>query len=114
MTEQEKKVAEFLTEVNLWWKYEAPVFVTDEKERPRVWAPDFYIPKLGLYIEVCGSDDFDYSYRDEIYSKNEISVIFAHSYKEDREWKKYLVYRLEEINDYRTMKIENMKGFYRE
>lgn len=113
MTDSEKAVAEFLSEIDFWWKFESPVFVSDEKERPHVWGPDFYIPKFGLYIEVCGSEDFDYSYREAIYSKNEISVIFVHAYKEDYEWKKFLVSRFEEIHDDRTMKITNMKNVYR-
>ena len=65
----EKQVARFLRELDLWWVYEFPVFVFDEQKRPRVWAPDFYIPKSGMYIEVCGSKDFDYEYRDKIYRK---------------------------------------------
>lgn len=114
MTDSEKAVAEFLSEIDVWWKFESPIFVSDEMERPRVWTPDFNIPKLGLYVEVCGSEEFDYNYREEIYSKNEISVIFAHAYKEDSEWKKYLVRRFEEIHDYRTMIIEKMKSAYPE
>ena len=47
MTNAEKDVADCLHELGLWWWYEFPVFVYDEKERPRVWTPDFYIPKLG-------------------------------------------------------------------
>jgi hypothetical protein len=36
MEESEKLVADYLRELNLWWIYESPVFVYDEKERPRV------------------------------------------------------------------------------
>lgn len=57
MEESEKIVAHFLRELNIWWIYESPVFVYDEKERPRVWTPDFYLPKLGMYVEVCGSEN---------------------------------------------------------
>jgi len=71
MTESEKEVANYLTKLNLYWIYQAPVFVYDEKDRPRVWTPDFYIPKLGIYIEVCGSKNFNYDYRDNIYRKME-------------------------------------------
>jgi hypothetical protein len=28
------------------------------------------VPKLGLFIEVCGSEEFDYAYRKTIYEKN--------------------------------------------
>jgi hypothetical protein len=37
-----------------------------------------------LYIEVCGSKEFDYEYRKEIYEKNGIPVVFLHYYKRRR------------------------------
>jgi len=97
MEESEKQVAEYLRELDLWWVYEFPVFVYDEKKRPRVWTPDFYISKLGMHIEVCGSEDFDYKYREKIYKKNGYHVIFVHLYKEKEKWKHYLVKRIMEI-----------------
>jgi len=100
--------SEYLTELGLWWKYESPVFVYDEMERPRLWTPDFFIPKFGLYFEVCGSEDFDYQYREKIYNKNELCVIFVHCYKKEKAWKKYLVKRLEEINTDRQNIISKM------
>ena len=108
MKYSEKQVAKFLRELDLWWVYEFPVFVYDEKKRPRVWAPDFYIPKLGMYIEVCGSKDFDYEYRDKIYRKNGYHVIFVHFYKERKKWKNYLVNRIKEIEDMRHNEVVNM------
>jgi hypothetical protein len=108
MRESEKQVAAYLRELNLWWVYEFPVFVYDEKNRPRVWTPDFYIPKLGMYIEVCGSEDFNYRYRKEIYKKNGHNVIFVHLYKEKREWKNYLVKRIEEIEKLRHSEVTKL------
>jgi hypothetical protein len=32
MKESESQIAVFLKELNLWWQYEFPVFVFDEKE----------------------------------------------------------------------------------
>lgn len=43
MEDSEKQVAELLKMLDLWWWYEFPVFIYDEKKRPRVWTPDFYI-----------------------------------------------------------------------
>lgn len=108
MRESEKQVAAYLRELNLWWVYEFPVFVYDEKNRPRVWTPDFYIPKLGMYIEVCGSEDFIYRYREEIYKKNGHNIIFVHLYKEKREWKNYLVKRIEEIEKLRHSEVTEL------
>jgi hypothetical protein len=44
MTNFEKQVAEYLDKLNISWKFEYPVFLNDEKERPRLWTPDFYLP----------------------------------------------------------------------
>ena len=107
-TKGEKQVADYLKELGLFWVYEFPIFVYDEENRPRVWTPDFYIPKLGMYIEVCGSKDFDYKYRENIYRKNGYHVIFVHFYKEQRKWKNYLVKRIMEIEELRHSEVMNM------
>ena len=109
MTDAEIQVANYLRELDLWWVYEFPVFVYDEKNRPRVWTPDFYIPKLGMYIEVCGREDFDYDYRNRIYKKNGYHVIFLHLYKKHK-WKTYLVKRIMEIEDLRHSEVVKMMG----
>jgi hypothetical protein len=63
MTNAEKEVAYLLKEYRIRWAYEQPVFVWDEDDRPRVWTPDFYLAQFGIYLEVCGSRDFNYDYR---------------------------------------------------
>ena len=108
MTDAEEKVANYLRELDLWWVYEFPVFVYDKKGRPRVWTPDFYIPKLGMYIEVCGKERDDYSFREEIYRKNGYHVIFVHLYKEPEKWKSYLVNKIKEIEDFRHSEVMKM------
>ena len=108
MTGSELKVADYLRDLGLWWRFQSPIFVYDEKERPRVWTPDFYIPKLGMYIEVCGTERFDYEYRERIYKKNEIPVIFLHVYKTEREWRDYLLKRIMDIEEERHDQVMNM------
>lgn len=105
MRRSEREVAQFLKELGLYWFFEAPVFVYDEKERPRVWTPDFYIPSLGMYMEVCGSEKFDYKFREKIYGKNGYDVIFIHSYKEKTKWKNYLIAKIREIEELRHSKV---------
>ena len=108
MTESERWVAGYLQELGLWWVYEFPAFVYDDKKRPRVWAPDFYIPKLGMYVEVCGSETPNYQYREKIYRDNGYYVIFLHLYKEKQKWKTYLVKRIMEIEDSRHKETVKM------
>jgi len=97
MMPSEREVAEFLDDLGLPWIFEFPVFVYDERKRPRVWTPDFFIPKLGVYIEVCGSKDFNYEYRKKIYRDNQIPVIYVHFYKKQHSWQKFLFLKIKEI-----------------
>jgi hypothetical protein len=110
MEESEKIVAHYLKELDIWWVYESPVFVYDEKDRPRVWTPDFYLPKLGMYVEVCGGaeNSKSYEYREQIYRKNDVYVIFVQVYKEEKKWKNYLVKRILEIEEVRHAGIVKM------
>ncbi len=108
MGHSEKEVASYLNGLGLHWIFESPVFVYDEKERPRVWTPDFYIPKLGIFLEVCGSEKFDYEYREKIYKKNGFFVIFIHFYKEKEKWRTYLIKRIMEIEEQRHSEVMKM------
>ena len=105
MSNAEKEVADYLKKINIYWFFEHPVFLVDERERPRVWTPDFYLPELGIYIEVCGADRDCYSYRKEIYQKNRVPVIFIHHYREEEDWQEYLRKRLAEIIKLRNEKV---------
>ena len=106
MSNAEKEVAVLLKEMGIKWSYEQPVFVWDENKRPRVWAPDFYLRSFGIYVEVCGSEDFDYTYRRKIYDVNGYRVIFLHLYKEKNRWEKHLFYWLKELLLVRNEKIK--------
>jgi hypothetical protein len=108
MTRSERIVADLLKEMGIKWKYEHPVFVWDENNRPRVWAPDFYLIPFGVYIEVCGSSSFDYEYRRKIMDKNGVRVIFLHLYKEQVKWKYHLKNYLERIISYRYKKLNEI------
>ena len=107
MTNAEKEVAKYLHSINLYWIFEHPIFVQDEKNRPRVWTPDFYLPELGIHIEVCGKERECYSYREKIFKKNRVQIIFIHQYKDSDSWKKFLVHEISRINGLRSDKIED-------
>jgi len=98
MTDSEKQVAEYLDKLDISWKFEYPVFLNDEKERPRLWTPDFYLPDLNIYVEVCGSKNFDYEYRKHRYFENKIDVIYLHLYKDKIEWQDHFKERLPRLN----------------
>lgn len=111
MTNAEKQVAHYLTELGLWWVYQSPIFVYDDKKRPRVWTPDFYIPKLAMHIEVCGSKKFGesgYRFRDEVFKNNGYYVIFVHLFKEEKEWKSHLIRKMNEIEEFRHSQLQKV------
>lgn len=105
MTNAEREVAELLKEMGIKWAYEHPVFVWDENKRPRVLAPDFYLVNLGIYVEVCGSEDFNYDYRRKILDKNGHNVIFLHLFKERKKWQYHFINYLEKITKYKLKKL---------
>lgn len=108
MTETERKVAEYLNELNLSWVYEAPVFLYDNEDRPRVWTPDFYLPSLGMHIEVWNTEEKSPEYREKAYKKNGYHVIFVHAFKEETEWKNFLISRITSIEQKRHSEVMNM------
>ena len=108
MTNAEKEVAEMLKELGIRWTYEHPVFVWDENKRPRVWAPDFYLIPFGIYVEVCGSSNFNYNYRRKMFEKNGYKVIFLHLYKDTNQWKNHFIKYLKLITDYRCNRFNEI------
>lgn len=108
MTKSEKEVANTLKNLGIQWSFEHPVFIWDENKRPRVWAPDFYLFHFGIYIEVCGSEKFDYNYRKKIFNKNGYQVIFLHLYKETVEWQNHLIYYMQLFTNCRTYKFHEI------
>lgn len=108
MEKSETVVAGYLNEIGFEWYYQHPVFLYDEKKRPRVWTPDFYIPALHLHLEVCGSEDFDYKYREDIYKKNDIPVVFLHLWKNPDDWRKWLKKSILEIEETRHNKVMSL------
>jgi len=108
MTYAERKVAELLKDLGIKWSYERPVFVWDEDKRPRVWTPDFYLISFGIYLEVCGSENFDYEYRKKIFDINGYRVIFLHLYKESKKWQSHLFSYLQLFTNYRSRKLNEI------
>ncbi len=109
MTRSEREVAHLLKELGIFWKYEKPVYVQDDDNRPRVWTPDFYLCQFAIYVEVCGSSNFDYEYRRKIFKMNDCQVIFLHLYKDTKNWKKHLFRSIELLMDYRNHKFNEIR-----
>jgi hypothetical protein len=108
MTNAEKEVAKLLKELGIFWNYEKPVYVQDDHNRPRVWTPDFFLVHFGVYVEVCGSKDFDYDYRRRIFDNNGYKVIFLHLYKDSSRWREHLFDYMGRILSYRYHKFKEI------
>ena len=108
MTRSEQKVAQFLKELGIFWSYEKPIYVWDRDKRPRVWTTDFFLTQFSIYIEVCGSADFDYGYRRTTYKENGYNVIFLHLYKNSEKWKEHFFQYISKISNYRMKKLDRI------
>ena len=109
MTKSEKIVAQFLKDLGIFWSYEKPIYVWDKNKRPRVWTPDFFLTQFSIYVEVCGSEDFDYEYRRIIYRENGYNVIFLHMYKETNRWKEHFFQYITKISSYRMNRLNKLR-----
>jgi hypothetical protein len=107
MAETEREVAHYFGELGLQWVFESPVFVYDDRGRPRVWAPDFYLPTLGMYVEVWSSANKSHRYREDVYIKNGYRVVFVHCFGA-KKWREFLVKRIMAIEDDRHSEIMKM------
>ena len=72
-SEGEKRIAYFLEENSIKYKYEPGVLVTHPKDKPRIWYPDFYLPEFAAYIAITAKADTILSYHPE--------TVFVNGYK---------------------------------
>ena len=106
MRPAEIEVGEFLEKLGIYWVYESPIFVYDTEDRPRVWTPDFYLPSLGMHVEVWNSESDSHEYRDRVYKRNGYNVIFVHTFKQN--WKNFLISRITAIEQKRHSEVMEM------
>ncbi len=77
MSDAERIMAAYINSLGFWWNYEQPVYISDDKDRPRIFVPDFYIPEIGIYVEVIGHKYIrDYARTEMLYRKNDIPIVF--------------------------------------
>jgi hypothetical protein len=111
MSEAERMVAAYINQLGFWWTYEQPVYVTAEKDRPRIFCPDFYIADVGVYVEVIGNKYLsDYNRRQEIYLRNQIPIIFIEVNRYN--WQDELRAEIYNIHQQRWEKILRMNARY--
>lgn len=104
-------VKNYLKEKNILCVYNFPVALYDEQKKLRIWYPDYFLPSLGLYLEVCGTErDKNEKYRRErVYEENQIPILFIHYWKEIYTWKGWLENEIFRIENNRFVKAEKLK-----
>jgi len=112
MSSGENVVSDFLRSLGIFWIFESPVFVKDDKDRPRVWTPDFYLPEFGIYIEVMGPYG-NYEYRDIVFNKNRVPVVFIDPYN-DQYWGHKIKDAIWEIHNSRYAMVQDITKRFKE
>ncbi len=97
MSKSELEVAQFLNTRKLSWIYQHPVVVSDEKKRPRAWAPAFFLPEFGIFVEVCDKIKELEKYREKVYRKHSLPVIFVQYLNGKKEWQANLITQIKGI-----------------
>ena len=98
-SEGEGKIARFLEKNSIQYQYEAPVLVAPVDQKPRIWYPDFYLPRYKAYIEFYGLAERQ-SYKKGIelknktYTKMGLDVIPVYPWMLSGNWQGYLMREL--------------------
>ena len=95
----ERKIANFLEENEIKYRYESGVLIYQSEKQPRIWYPDFNLPEFSTYIEyygMAGDPDYDRGIKakEAAYAKMGLPVIpvYPHMFSED--WEGYIMKEL--------------------
>lgn len=99
----EARIASFLNNNSISYKYEPPLLVQTDYGKQRIWYPDFYLPGLGSYIEYYGlvgnkSYDRGVKTKEVVYSKAGLHVIPVYPWMFNGNWQRYIMKELETSN----------------
>jgi hypothetical protein len=84
------------------------LFLYGMKTNDHVCGRPIFTWFLLVYVEVCGSKDFNYDYRRKIFDKNGHRVIFLHLYKETNKWKEHFFQYISKISNYRYDRLNRL------
>ena len=90
MNKTEEKVGDFLANY-FKVEYETPLIIKDKRGYVRIWYPDFYLPQLGLFVEVAPFEKESDEDKAEAYNNEHKPVIWIKHYQIEKGWKRYLI-----------------------
>jgi hypothetical protein len=107
----EVQIARLLDREGIGYRYEQPLAVLD-RDRTRIWYPDFYLPEYGMIIEYFGmNDDPGYRQRTEhklaVYRQSGIEGVFLTEASLRGDWPARILGQIESVLQ------ERMERFYR-
>jgi len=110
-SEGEQKIAEFLNYMEIKYVYEPGVLVKDNGY-PRIWYPDFRLPKYEIFIEYFGiENDRIYNERTEhkldVFRQINIDVIPVYPSTLKGNYGKYIISEIHHIASSRLSDLEN-------
>jgi hypothetical protein len=99
-SEGEKRIARFLDDVLINYRYEDGVLIYDSKDKPRIWYPDFHLTEYGTYIEYYGlaaNPEYGKSIRvkESVYAKNHVDVISMYPWMFAEDWQGHIMTELD-------------------
>ena len=111
-SEGEQKIAYFLENSSIRYQYESAVLINSDKNKPRIWYPDFYLPEFKTYIEYYGlvgnhSYDTGVKAKESAYLKMGLDVIPVYPWMFKENWQKYIMKELKNVTAQRYRKLMN-------
>jgi hypothetical protein len=109
-SEGEKRIGNYLEEMQISFSYEKPVAVVDS-DKTKVWYPDFYLDDYHLIIEYFGMKGVsDYErmnkYKRKCYNENRLDVIEIYPLDFKHNWKDKINYTIQRTLESRTKNFE--------
>mgnify|MGYP001557092685 CR=1 FL=1 len=96
----ERRIAGFLEENQIDYKYEQGVLVQTREKLQRIYYPDFYLTEFNMYIEyygMAGNPDYDNGIRikESAYALTGLDVIAIYPKNFRTDWKGHIIKEIE-------------------
>jgi len=97
----ERKIAGFLNENDIKYKYESGVLIYQTDGKQRLWYPDFQLPEFSTYIEyfgMVGNPEYDrgIKVKETAYAYMGLSVIPVYPHMFSENWENYIMKELKQ------------------
>jgi len=100
-SEGERRIADYLESCGIRYEYERGVLVLD-RDKPKIWHPDFYLPEFAVYLEyfgLAGNEEYDSGVRRKIgvYREMSMDVVPVYPWTFCDDWQGYILQNVRSI-----------------